>query len=665
LKQVLQRQPESLVCLNDLGFIQHLQGRTAAAMSCYQRVLDIDPQHAGARFNMAKALIALDRTGEAEQQLHALLQHEPANADALNELGNLRHAAGHVSEARKCYRDVLAREPLHTHALLNLGELLREQGEFEKAAQTLRRYLDVKPGDAQAWLSYGEVLLGGGVSDEAPAAFRRAAELAGDAIDFWMRLGEAWLRMRNWRGALQAYQRAQRVAPQDPAVSLGLAKARLDAGELESAERDVTDALRCSQTPAQRAEVLNFLGVVRLARQDVEGAEHAFSESLQAHPSSAMACSNFGLAVGAQGRLEEAQAAYRQAIELDGDYGEAYRNLSHSQRCESLDSELPRAIEAALQRDASETSRMHLHFAMGKQSDDCGAYDKAFSHYAWANAIHFRRAPFDAAAFQRHVDRIRHTFDRDYFTSRPVPANTSRLPVFVVGMPRSGTTLIEQVIHSHTQGAGRSELRKIEQLVFRLESDGGTYPESVPELHDAQLQAMARDYLTELQRGSGDDCTRIVDKMPFNFLHLGLIATLFPNASVVHCRRDPLDTCLSNFFQYFSAGADYSYDLATLGTYYRTYERLMAHWCEALPRAPVEIRYEAFVEDAQGQTRRLLDSLDLPWDPACLAFHKRSRSVLTLSAWQVRKPLYKTAVQRWRNYQAFLAPLREALEKND
>jgi tetratricopeptide (TPR) repeat protein len=446
-------------------------------------------------------------------------------------------------------------------------------------------------------------------------------------------------------------------------VSLGLARAYLDAGELEAAERGIADASLYDQAPAQRAEVLNFLGVVRLARQDVDGAEQAFSESLRASPCNAMACSNLGVALGAQGRRDEAQAAYRQAIELDVDFGEAYRNLSHSQRCESLDGELPRAIEAALQRDMSEMSRMHLHFAMGKQSDDCGEYDKAFSHYAQANAIHFRRVPFDLAAFQRHVDRIRHTFDRDYCTSRPEPVNPSRQPVFVVGMPRSGTTLIEQVIGSHRLGAGRSELRKIEQLVFRLETDGGMYPESVPELNDAQLQAMARSYLTELQQRCGDHRARIVDKMPFNFLHLGLITTLFPDASVVHCRRDPLDTCLSNFFQYFSAGADYSYDLATLGAYYRTYERLMTHWRDTLPRAPLEIHYEAFVEDAQAQTRKLLDYLDLPWDPACLSFYESSRSVLTLSAWQVRRPLYKTAVQRWRHYEGFLAPLREALEK--
>jgi len=307
---------------------------------------------------------------------------------------------------------------------------------------------------------------------------------------------------------------------------------------------------------------------------------------------------------------------------------------------------------------------MHLHFAMGKQSDDCGAYEEAFTHFERANAIHFRHAPFDLVAFQRHVERIQSTFDRDYFASLPLPVNASRRPVFVVGMPRSGTTLIEQVIDRHRQGAGRSELRKIEQLVFRLETDGGVYPESVPELRDLQLQAMAREYLAELLHGIDDDTARIVDKMPFNYLHLGLIATLFPDAAVVHCRRDPLDTCLSNFFQYFSAGAEYSYDLATLGKYYRTYERLMSHWCEVLPRAPLVMQYEAFVEDAESQTRKLLDYLDLPWDPACLAFHESPRDVLTLSAWQVRSPLYKTSVRRWRHYETFLAPLHEGLESD-
>jgi tetratricopeptide (TPR) repeat protein len=312
-----------------------------------------------------------------------------------------------------------------------------------------------------------------------------------------------------------------------------------------------------------------------------------------------------------------------------------------------------------------------LHFALGKCHDDVGDYGEAFAHFAEANRRMRATLRYDASKTARQFEAVRHFFTAEKFRqlrpAQPDDANVE-LPVFVLGMPRSGTTLVEQILSSHPKVHGAGELRELlsicQQPTAALPGgNAAAYPDNLAQATPQTLAIWGADYLNRLRR-LAPDARRITDKMPTNFFALGLIHLMLPGARIVHVRRDPLDTCLSNFFHNFNTRQEYTYDLRELGHYYTEYEKLMEHWRSVLPADSfIEVQYEDIVADLEGQARRLLDYCGLDWSDACLDFHRNTRDVRTASVMQVRQPLYRNSVQRWRNYAAFLGPLREALEQ--
>jgi hypothetical protein len=312
------------------------------------------------------------------------------------------------------------------------------------------------------------------------------------------------------------------------------------------------------------------------------------------------------------------------------------------------DHEDARSMLALLDTPAlGEADAMHLHFALGKIFDDSGAFEEAFAHYREGNRIRHKTSRFDAREHTSFTERVIGTFGTKFFSQRSGYGSSSELAVFIVGMPRSGTTLVEQIIASHPQAHGAGELKTLPDLSrglgARLKSSS-LYPEVVSALDRDTSRILAAEYELVLKQRAENAAVRITDKMPLNFMHLGLIALLFPKARVIHCLRD------------------YAYDLADIGAYYRQYRRLMRHWREVLSLQSLELGYEDLVSEQGRNTQRLLEFLGLPWDERCLAFHNNPRPVQTASAWQVRQPLYKSAVNRWRNYEKYLGPLLQTLE---
>ncbi len=294
--------------------------------------------------------------------------------------------------------------------------------------------------------------------------------------------------------------------------------------------------------------------------------------------------------------------------------------------------------------------------------DDCKRYEEAFEHYRKGNAAKRRLVRFDADHYRAWVARIREVFTAAFFAERAGLGEPSERPVFVVGMPRSGTTLVEQILASHPAVFGAGELRGIFESVCALEDRAGAaYPGFVPALDEAAIRGAARRYLDAL-RSVDADAPRVTDKMPTNFFHLGFIALMFPGARIIHCRRDAMDTCLSNFVQLFREGHYYAYDLGDIAAYYRGYQGIMAHWREVLPIPMHEIQYEALVEDQERISRELIDYMGLEWDARCLDFHRSDRAVRTASNWQVRQPLYRGARKRWEHYAKQLTQLESDLE---
>ncbi|MDH3412537.1 MAG: sulfotransferase, partial [Gammaproteobacteria bacterium] len=308
-------------------------------------------------------------------------------------------------------------------------------------------------------------------------------------------------------------------------------------------------------------------------------------------------------------------------------------------------------------------SRGDLHFALGKINDDCGRYAEAFDHYQKANAERAARIKFDVDAAKAEVTRLMQIFDTGFFNQRSDYGDSSELPVFIVGMPRSGTTLVEQILSAHPEVHAAGELMDINELAGGLRrrlSSSADYPECVEKIDAATSRKLAGEYLSGLRRRD-PNALRITDKLPGNYMLLGLIALLLPRARIIYCRRHPLDVALSIYFTDFRAGHHYSYALEHIAAHFSQFTRLMDHWGRVIPAPMLEVRYEQVVAEPDAQIRRLLEFLGLDWDARCLEFQKVNRPVHTASAWQVRQPLYASSVARWQRYAQHLGVLEAAL----
>ncbi len=406
------------------------------------------------------------------------------------------------------------------------------------------------------------------------------------------------------------------------------------------------------------AQTLNNYGGALTALERTADAVRAYERAVSQEPRYAAAWHNLGHCLTVEGRLEEARYALQQAVALAPGNGEFHRSLALAAPFRQGDPRLD-GMEAALgEPGLSRQDREELHYALGKAYDDLGRPDDSLDQFLAGAALVRARTAYDEAATLEGFSRIAGVFSEQMMARDA--ADTAPGPVFIVGMPRSGTTLAEQMLASHPQVHGAGERTDLPRIVAEL---GARFPGGARDLGAADWARIGQRYLSGV-RAPRPDALRIIDKMPGNFRYLGLIALALPGAKVIHVRRDPADTCLSCFTTLFRGAQPYSYDLAELGRYYRAYEGLMEHWRGALPAGIMtEVAYEDLVAGPERELRRLLAFLDLEWDPACLTFHKTSRSVMTASAAQVRRPLYATSVGRWRAHGPRLAPLLGALEQ--
>ncbi len=375
---------------------------------------------------------------------------------------------------------------------------------------------------------------------------------------------------------------------------------------------------------------------------------------------------SYGHALRATGRQDECIAAYRKCLAITPWFGEAYWSLANLKTFRFAPEETEAMRKALARADLRDEDRYHLDFSLGKALEDAKEYPASFAHYAKGNALRRRNGVYSADETTAHVRRSRALFTRDFFAARERWGAQSADPIFVVGLPRAGSTLIEQILSSHSQVEGTMELPDISHLARALgeprsKSDGPKYPETLSDLDVEQIRALGDEYIarTRIQRKSARPF--FIDKMPNNFAHVGMIHLILPNAKIIDARRHPMASCFSAFKQHFARGQMFTYDLAELGRYYRDYVELMAHFDEVLPGRVHRVQYERMVADTEGEVRRLLDYCGLPFEDACLRFNETERAVRTASSEQVRRPIFKDAVEQWRNYEEWLEPLREAL----
>jgi tetratricopeptide (TPR) repeat protein len=407
------------------------------------------------------------------------------------------------------------------------------------------------------------------------------------------------------------------------------------------------------------------LGNILLERQDAAAATDQFRRAVAINSNLDTAWHGLGIALQSQGNFDEAAKCFRRMLEIcpRAGIGVVYRHLFNTGSAAVSPADIDELQIVLREPNIPAVSRVAAGFALGKALDEAGRFDEAFARYAEANSLVKQlRASVDDRyepnAIHRLNAQMMDVFTAPYFEQRRGWAEPSELPVFIVGMPRSGTTLVQQIAASHPLVHGAGELSDIADITKALGAKD--VKSAAMEWDRSSIKGFAERHIQRLHALSSN-ATRVIDKMPGNVHRLGLIALLFPSARVIFCRRDARDTCLSCYFQWFSTGNTFSFDLAHCGHEYLATKRLMNHWKNTLPLATLEVRYEDLVADLEGQSHRLMDFLGLPWEPACLEFYRSQTTILTASSWQVRQPIYQRSVGRWRNYERHLGPLLEVI----
>jgi tetratricopeptide (TPR) repeat protein len=596
---------------------------------------------------------------DALPALQAAVRCLPENPVAHLNLGNALGRHGRLEEAAASFGRALELQPEFAEAHNNIGDLQLELARFDEAAVSCRRAIEIRPEYAEAHVNLGKALLRLGDAGGSVESCRRAVEIRPDSAEAHNSLGNAFLYLARFDDAIAGFRRALAIKPDFAEAHANLANALRGIGRLDEAVAGYRRALLAR--PDFVSAYTELGTALRLQRRTAE-AEAACGEALKIRPDSASTFAVLAELRADAGRFAEAEDLFTRALSIEPESVEALCGLVRVRRMTPADGGWLAAAQHLIDSRQTPHREMLLRFAIGKYCDDVQDYTQAFCNFRRANELARLRGPgHDRAQLTRMVDLIIRSHDRTWVDRQRTCANASTRPVFIVGMLRSGTTLAEQILASHPQVFGAGELMFwCEQLSAEMERARAAGAREIR--GDDGLAGATADYL-ELLRRTSADAQHVVDKMPTNFLSLGLIHAALPRARIIHMRRNPVDTCLSIYFQHFEAANSYANELADLAHYYREYRRLMRHWHATLPaEALMEVPYEGLTADLEGWTRRMLEFIEIPWDPRCLDFHQTARTVVTASKWQVRQAIDPRFVQRWRNYEEFVRPLLALLQ---
>jgi tetratricopeptide (TPR) repeat protein len=643
-------------------------GQLAAAEACCAEALRLKPNHPEALLNLGRVQMAGKRWADAGQTFNTTIQLNSHDARGHYYLGECLREMGRNRESIAAYGRALACNPRHAHAFYQLATQQLLLGDAVTAEASFRRAIEISPRLAPAYVNLGRCLIELGRAQEAAAVFDRAQQIApGDPL-VDVSIGQALAEHGALTDAVERLQRAMQLHPHDVRAVCGLADVVLKQERPEDALALYENALKIEAhfEPAQRG-----LSNACLEIGDVERAVANLREAIGSHPNQASLHSLLGTILASAGELEGSVAEQREALRLNPESVQALSGLASTLRGKLPPTDLE-LLEQACQRPASAHELASLHFGMAQVYDARDEFHRAAEHLALANRLqkqhrdaHNQR--YDPAAQCANVDSLIRLYTPDFFTKVRGFGNPSELPVFVVGMPRSGTTLVEQIMASHPRVYGAGERRLAHQSLQQLPQALGLSSLSLVEpalLTREAVRSCADWHLQQLQQLSNAWADRVVDKMPDNYQNPGWLATIFPRARFIHCRRDVRDVALSCWTTNF-AHIRWANDLEHLARRILDYRRLMAHWRAVLPVPILEIDYEELVADQEVQSRRLIDWLGLDWDPACLEFHKTERLVRTASVAQVRQPMYSRSVQRWKHYEKALEPLLRILNEGE
>ena len=607
---------------------------------------------------VSRQLKQLDQAIAAGERATAL---DPNLTMAHSNLGIAYFDRKNYDKAEVCQQRALALDPNFAPSLNNLGSVWRERGDHDKALDYYRKAAAAaNPHYLEPLNNLGALLLEEDRIPEAIEALKKALTLAPNYPESICNMGGVHLAQEENEQALAHYRRALSLRPVYIEAQMGLAKTLQALENLEEAERA---ALQAIEFDASNPKAQALLAGIHTEMAQPARAEAEYERALQLKPDSGDALLGLGHLCTENGQMERARELFRRALAGKPDDIAARIHLVQNDKV-SADDEHFAALRAEEKKMAefSDNRRLSLHFALGKCYDDIRDYDQAFPHYLAGCQIKRARLGYDPAAAARQFVELEEIFSKDFIGRLRGSGDPSAMPIFVLGMPRSGTTLTEQILASHPDVFGAGELPDLLRIAHRkTHPDTTTFPDNLRYLDSATLSAWGAEYVAAVQ-ARAPQAKHITDKMPANFFAVPLIHLMLPNAKIIHVNRNPVDTCVSCFTRLFHRKQEHTYDLAELGRYYADYARLMNHWRTVLPAgAFYDVQYEDIVADQESEARKLLEYCGLEWNDACLDFHQTQRQIRTASVVQVRQPIYTTSVERWRKYEKFLGPLLEEL----
>ena len=639
-------------------------GHVREAHGFLKPLVDKHPKHIEFLYCYAVCHRLLSQWEQAAKHLDSLLAISPKFGRAFQERGHLLRVLGRLNEANQSYRQAVEHNPAllsswegirstlpknapsdyrsHVEGQVNLltslpptirsVQSLRYEKKDYRAEQLCRAFLQKNPRHVEGMRQLALIAQDQGMLNDAEFLLESAIEFDPDSTAVRISYMDVLHKRQKFDKSLAEAERLLGAQPDIPLFRLA------------------------------HAHQLNAIG-------EFERALTIYDDILKNHPNSTLASPRLHLSRGHAlktfGRTDDAIASYQNAYRARETFGDAYWSLANLKTYRFGDAELNQMMQLVGREDVEPEDRAHLHFALGKAFEDSEDFAKSFEHYTQGNQIRHKQTGYDSKVMTARMRLQRYVCTREFFDARRGVGSPAQDPIFIVGLPRAGSTLLEQILASHSQVDGTLELHHISTIAQQLdgrrrEKDEPRYPGTLAHLKPETFKVIANRFLEETQVHRKQK-PLFIDKMPNNFRHIGLIRLILPNAKIIDARREPMASCFSGYKQLFASGQEFTYGLRDIGSYYQDYVELMNHWDEVLPGFVLRVQYEDVVDDLETQVRRILDFCKLPFESACVNFHETKRAVRTPSAEQVRQPIYREGLEQWRNYETWLTPLREAL----
>ena len=621
-EKIVKRHSSSHIVWHHLGMsYQHLNEHTKA-IKAYKKSVNLKPGFIDSWVNLGIAYKELGSTELAIQASEKALNIQPDHIRALNLLGTMQASNQQFELAKEYFDKAIQIDTNNWHAIFNLANVNLELGNYDETHRLLEQLNGQDPEN------------------------KRLRELQAQCL----------ISQKQYKAADQVIKGLESDYPGDEKV-LRLTLSLNEGARDHFGVIDLANELL--KRNAKDAGLWNSLGGAFYHLDFVEKAKSSYEKALLLDPGNYAYLNNLGMVFSSLGDKVNAEKHYRDSLAINPKHAETHKNLVSMKRYESIDDSDVKAIEDIWNRGGlDEPSTINLSFALGKVYDDCALYDKAFDTYKIGNDLKFKDSSIDLEKYFAHIDRM-----STIFTSPPdkvVTESTEIQPIFVLGMPRSGTTLVEQIISRHSSVTGCGELPGIERAIGHLENAASAvriYPDDFFDISAEQFALQSREYMSSVREIHNLNTPYFTDKMPFNFVHIWLLKAMFPDSPIVNCQRHPLDVILSNYFQTYGSDVSFVYNLEALSHYYVRYHKLMIHWENLFGRQVTNIRYEELVTDNENQVRTLIEAIGLPWEESCLNRQESMKAVRTASIWQVRQGIYTSSKERWRHYQQKLQPV--------